>query len=56
MASSGMKRLDWPEAFYLVHHKSPLSYTLEAPSDFPLATRVQALAAGVQAVFETLAH
>ena len=47
-----MKRLDWPEAFYLIHNKTPLSYTLEAPSDFPLATRMNALAAGVRAVFE----
>ena len=49
-----MKRPDWPEAFYLIHNKSPLSYTLEAPSDFPLDTRVKALAAGVRAVFEAL--
>ncbi|HKQ40277.1 MAG TPA: M14 family metallocarboxypeptidase [Verrucomicrobiae bacterium] len=43
------KRKDWPEAFYLIHHKTPLSYTLEAPSDFPLVTRVQALCRGVGA-------
>lgn len=43
------KRKDWPEAFYLIHNKTPLSYTLEAPSDFPLVTRVQALCRGVQA-------
>ncbi len=49
-----MKRQDWPEAFYLVHEKSALSYTLEAPSDFPLTIRVNALVAGVRAVFETL--
>jgi len=48
------KRPDWPEAFYLVQNKSPLSYTLEAPSDFPLATRVNALAAGVTAVLNAL--
>ena len=42
-------RKDWPEAFYLIHHKTPLSYTLEAPSDFPLVTRVQALCRGVMA-------
>lgn len=49
-----LKRPDWPEAFYLVHEKSPLSYTLEAPSDFELTTRVDALVEGVCAVFEGL--
>ena len=44
-----LKRADWPEAFYLVHHKTTLSYTLEAPSDFPLRTRIQALTVGVKA-------
>jgi len=29
-------------------HKTRLSYTLEAPSDFPLAVRVGALMAGVK--------
>jgi len=48
------KRPDWPEAFYLIHHKSPLSYTLEAPSDFPLPTRIDALAAGVRGAMESL--
>jgi len=43
-------RPQWPEAFYLITHKSRLSYTLEAPSDFPLPVRVAALAAAVQAV------
>jgi hypothetical protein len=48
------KRPDWPEAFYLVHHKTPISYTFEAPSDFPLRTRVQALATGVKAALSAL--
>ncbi len=43
------ERLDWPEAVYLISHKSRQGYTLEAPSDFPLATRVNALAAAVNA-------
>jgi murein peptide amidase A len=47
-----MKRLDWPEAFYLVHHKTPISYTLEGPSDFSLSTRVKSLVAGVRAAFD----
>jgi len=33
-------RPQWPEAFYLLTHKTRLSYTLEAPSDFPSPTRV----------------
>ena len=42
-------RLEWAEAFYLYVNKTRLSYTLEAPSDFPLTTRVAALVAAVQA-------
>ena len=42
-------RPDWPEAFFLITHKTRLSYTLEAPSDFPLAARVAALVAAVTA-------
>jgi murein peptide amidase A len=47
-----VERLDWPEAFHLIHHKTRVSYTLESPSDFPLLTRVNALATGVRAVLE----
>jgi murein peptide amidase A len=43
------ERPDWPEAFYLITQKARLGYTLEAPSDFPLQTRVHALVAGVNA-------
>ncbi len=43
------ERPDWPEAFYLITEKSRQGYTLEAPSDFPLATRVDALVSGVNA-------
>jgi hypothetical protein len=43
------KRPQWPEAFYLLQHKTRLSYTLEAPSDFPLPVRVNALVAAVNA-------
>jgi hypothetical protein len=42
-------RPQWPEAFYLLTYKTRLSYTLEAPSDFPFPTRVAALLAGVRA-------
>jgi murein peptide amidase A len=41
-------RPEWPEAFYLITHKTRLSYTLEAPSDFPLTVRVAALVAAVK--------
>lgn len=39
----------WPESFWLLQHKTRLSYTLEAPSDFPLEGRVKALVAAVRA-------
>lgn len=44
-----LSRPEWPEAFYLINYKTRLSYTLEAPSDFPLATRVTALVAATRA-------
>jgi protein MpaA len=40
-------RPEWPEAFFLLTHKTRLSYTLEAPSDFPLTARAAALVTGV---------
>ena len=46
-------RPQWAEAFYLIVNKTKLSYTLEAPSDFPLTTRVNALVAGVNAALAT---
>jgi len=46
-------RPQWAEAFYLITHKTRLSYTLEAPSDFPLSTRVDALVAAVNAALAT---
>ncbi len=42
-------RPQWPEAFYLLTHKTRLSYTLEAPSDFPLPTRIAATVTAVRA-------
>ena len=42
-------RPQWPEAFWLLSHKTRLSYTLEAPSDFPLTVRINALVNGVNA-------
>ena len=49
-------RPQWPEAFYLITHKTRRSCTLEAPSDFPLPIRVSALVAGVRAVLDVLAN
>jgi len=49
-------RPQWPESFYLLTYKTKLSYTLEAPSDFPLETRVAALVGGVRSALEILAQ
>lgn len=45
-------RPDWPEAFFLLMHKTRLSYTLEAPSDYPLPVRVSALVTAVQSALK----
>lgn len=45
-------RPEWPEAFWLLTYKTRHSYTLEAPSDFALATRVDALVTAVRVVLE----
>jgi len=45
-------RPQWPEALWLLQNKTRQSYTLEAPSDFPLPTRVEALVAGINAALE----
>ncbi|MGB0582612.1 MAG: M14 family metallopeptidase [Limisphaerales bacterium] len=41
------ERKEWPEAFFMVQSKTMISYTLEAPSDFPLTMRVAALQTAV---------
>jgi len=46
-------RPQWPEAFFLLTHKTRLSYTLEAPSDFPLPVRVDALVTAVTTALES---
>jgi hypothetical protein len=43
-------RPQWPESLYLLTNKSRHTYTLEAPSDFTLETRVQALVTAVRTV------
>jgi len=44
---SPQERPLWPEALYLIMQKSRQGYTLESPSDFPLATRINAFVAAV---------
>ncbi len=48
------ERPNWPEAVYLIAHITRQSYTLEAPSDFSLDTRILALKAAVGAVVAAL--
>jgi hypothetical protein len=48
------KRPDWPEALFLIANKARVSYTFEAPSDFPLPVRVAAVVAGVTAALDAL--
>ncbi len=47
-------RPQWPEAFYLITHKTRLSYTLEAPSDYPMQTRVEGLVTAVRVGIEEM--
>jgi len=47
-------RLKWPEAFYMITHKTRMSYTLEAPSDYPVATRVNALVTAVRTAVDLI--
>ena len=47
-------RPQWPEAFWLLQNKTRHSFTLEAPSDFPLSRRVDALVAAVRAALVAL--
>lgn len=51
---SPQERPDWPEAFYHITHTSRQGYTLEAPSDFPLPVRVNALVAAVNAAVNAI--
>lgn len=47
-------RPQWPESFYLITHKTRLSYTLEAPSDFPMNARVAGLVEAVGGALKQL--
>lgn len=42
----------WPEAIYLRAHHTSLSYTLEAPSSFPLADRIDMHTRAVECALE----
>lgn len=44
----------WPESIYLRTHHTSLGYTIETPSGRPLAMRVAALAAAIDAAVTTL--
>jgi murein peptide amidase A len=48
-------RPQWPEAFYLITNKTRQSYTLEAPSDYPISTRVNALVTAVRTAVDLIA-
>lgn len=48
-ALSPETRPEWPEALWLIMHRTSLSYTLEAPSDWPMETRVKSLTRAVGA-------
>lgn len=43
-------RPEWPEAFWLLQNCSRHGYTLEGPSDWPMAVRVQALVRAVESL------
>jgi murein peptide amidase A len=49
-------RPQWAEALYLSQNKTPRSYTLETPSDFPLALRVETHTRAVRRAFELFAQ
>lgn len=49
-----LQRELWPESIYLRAHHTRLSYTLESPSAFPLAQRIAAHAAAIEAAVGSL--
>lgn len=52
--SDPLMRETWPEAIYLRAHHTALSYTIESPSAFPLAQRIAALRAAIEAALTRL--
>lgn len=49
-------RAQWPESLWLINNQTRHSYTLEAPSDFPLPSRVTALVTAVHTVLNTMSR
>ncbi len=47
-----LERPEWPEALWIAMNRARHNYTLEAPSDWPLPVRVNALVAAVRAAME----
>lgn len=47
-------RNDWPEAIYLRHHHTNLSYTFETPTALPLEVRIATQAAALRAALDAL--
>lgn len=52
--SDPLLRDRWPEAIYLRHHHTGLSYTFESPSPLPLSVRIAALAAALRAALDRM--
>lgn len=50
--SDPASRPQWPEAIWLAVHKAKLIYTLEAPSDWSLPVRVDALVTAARSAFD----
>ncbi len=48
-------RPEWPEAIWLAQNRTRVSYTLEAPSDYPMEARTAALKAAVRHAIASLA-
>lgn len=52
--SDPLLRANWPEAIYLRHHHTTLSYTFESPTPQPLEVRIAAQAAALRAALDAL--
>lgn len=52
--SDPLQRPLWPEAIWLIAHRTRLNYTMEAPSDWPLSVRVDVLVSAVRAAIHHL--
>ncbi|MEY2879443.1 MAG: hypothetical protein RLZZ15_1823 [Verrucomicrobiota bacterium] len=52
--SDPLLRANWPESIYLRAHHAALGYTVESPSALPLAQRLAALRAAVEAAVASL--